>query len=146
MIRQVSLAIATAEKLGVREVLVKSLHEFPKGSWVLDNGVSLTHDSLLRSRMIARPCLALGGDFFVKPRLPEPVDNVAFDVVGTSLADNVGLSQRVGVSKDCLVVHFRSGDAFSGSPDRALGQPRLSPYQKVISHEKPKKSMLDYEN
>ena len=132
--------------MGIREVLVKSLPEFPKGTWVLDNGVSLTHDSLLRPRMIARPSLALGGDFFVKPQLPVPVDDVHFDVIGRSLADIVGLPKRVGVSKDCLVIHFRNGDAFSGSPHGALGQPPLSFYQKVISHEKPKEIILVYEN
>ena len=146
MIRQVSLAIATAEKLGIREVLVKSLPEFPKGTWVLDNGVSLTHDSLLRPRMIARPSLALGGDFFVKPRLPVEVDGVDFDVIGRSLSEIVGLQSRGGAGEDSLVIHFRSGDAFSGSPHGALGQPPLSFYEKVIAHEKPKAIVLVYED
>lgn len=146
MIRQVSLAIATAEKLGIREVLVKSLPEFPKGTWVLDNGVSLTHDSFLRPRMIARPSLALGGDFFVKPRLPVEVDEVDFDVIGRSLSEILGLQSRGGAGEDSLVFHFRSGDAFSGSPHGALGQPPLSFYEKVIEHEKPKAVVLVYED
>ena len=146
MIRQVSLAIATAEKLEIREVLVKSLPEFPKGTWVLDNGVSLTHDPLLRPRIIARPSLALGGDFFVKPRLPVPVDDIDFDVIGRSLADIVGLPSHGGLHDDSLVIHFRSGDAFSGSPHGALGQPPLSFYEKVIVHENPKSIRLVYED
>ena len=132
--------------MGIREVLVKSLPEFPKGTWVLDNGVSLTHDSLLRPRMIARPSLALGGDFFVKPQLPVPVDDVHFDVIGRSLADIVGLPSPGGLDDDSLVIHFRSGDAFSGSPHGALGQPPLSFYEKVIAHENPQSIRLVFED
>ena len=146
MIRQISLAIAAAEKLGIREVLVKSLPEFPKGTWVLDNGVALTHDSLLRPRMIARTSLALGGDFFVKPRLPVEVDDVDFDVIGRSLAEIMGLAPVGEFNADSLVIHFRSGDAFSGSPHAALGQPPFSFYEKVIDHENPTGIVLVYEN
>ena len=146
MIRQVGFAIATAQKLGIKEVLVKSLPNFPAGTWVLDNGVTLTHDRLLRPRMMKRPSLVLGGDFFVKPRLPVEVEDVDFDVIGRSLGNILGLPVPEALTEDTLVIHFRSGDAFSERPHGALGQPPLSFYEKVIEHESPVKVILVYEN
>ena len=146
MVRQVSLAIASAEKLGIREVIVKSFPQFPRGTWVLDNGVALTHDPYLRSRMIARPRLALAGDFFVKPRLPIQVDDVDFDTIASSLAEAGKLARENALSREVLVVHFRSGDAFSDRPHPGLGQPPLSFYQLVIDHEKPEKVILVFED
>ena len=146
MIRQVGFAIATAEKLGVKEVLVKSLPDFPVGTWVLDNGVTLTHDRLLRPRMMKRPSLVLGGDFFVKRRLPVEVQDVDFEVIGRSLGSILGLPMPEELTDDTLVIHFRSGDAFSERPHGALGQPPLSFYEKVIEHESPAKVILVCEN
>ena len=146
MIRQVSIAIATAEKMGVKEVLVKSIPEFPRGTWILENGVALTHSHLLKPRLISRPSLALGGDFFVRSRLPIGVDDVDFDSIGRSLARIIGLPSEGPLDGDSLVIHFRSGDAFSSSPHGALGQPPLSFYEKVISHENPKEIVLVYED
>lgn len=146
MIRQVSFAVATAEKLRIKEVLVKSLPDFPVGTWVLDNGVTLTHDRLLRPRMMKRPSLVLGGDFFVKRRLPVEVEDVDFDVIGRSLGNILGLPLPEALTDDTLVIHFRSGDAFSERPHGALGQPPLSFYEKVIEHESPAKVILVYEN
>ncbi len=146
MIRQVSLAIAVAEKLGIREVLVKSLPEFPRGTWALDNGVALTHDPWLRPRMSARPRLILGGDFFVKPRLPIDVATSDFDVIGRSLVDVAELAPAQGGEKTELVIHFRSGDAFSSAPHGNLGQPPLAFYVTVIQREKPSKVVLVYED
>jgi hypothetical protein len=57
-----------------------------------------------------------------------------------------GYSREVGPFEDSLVIHFRSGDAFSGSPHGALGQPPLSFYEKVIAHEEPKEIVLVYED
>lgn len=146
MIRQITLAIASAEKLGVREVIVKSLPEFPPGTWVLDNGVALTHDPLLRPRMIARPGLVLGGDFFVKPRLPVDVATADFDVIGKSLGAIAGLAPTAPLGESTLVVHFRSGDAFSDRPHGALGQPPLAFYERVILEENPSHVVLVYED
>ena len=146
MVRQVSLSIACAEKLGIREVIVKSFPQFPRGTWVLDNGVALTHDPYLRSRMIARPRLALAGDFFLKPRLPIQVDDVDFDTIASSLVEAGNLAGENALSREVLVVHFRSGDAFSDRPHPGLGQPPLSFYQLVIDHEKPEKVILVFEN
>ena len=146
MIRQVCLAIASAEKLGVREVLVKSLPEFPHGTFALDNGVVLTHDSWLRSRMISRPRLVLGGDFFVKPRLPIDVDGADFDAIGASLLEAGNLVPRSRLDPGTLVIHFRSGDAFSEKPHPGLGQPPFSFYEKIISEEKPSDVVLVFED
>lgn len=149
MIRQVTLAVASAEKLGIREVLVKSLPEFPRGTWVLDNGVALTHDPLLRARMIARPVLALGGDFFVKPRLPVSVDDVDFDLIARSLLDAGGFLPTDPLDPQTLVIHFRSGDAFTEHPHPGLGQPPFAFYERVIELENPAAIALvfeDYQN
>lgn len=146
MVRQVSLAIASAEKLGIREVIVKSFPQFPRGTWVLDNGVALTHDPLLRSRMIARPKLVLGGDFFVKPRLPVDVSDVDFDLIGSSLADAGRLLDHEALSPHVLVIHLRSGDAFNPNPHPGLGQPPLSFYLRAIELGRPKKVVLVFED
>ena len=146
MIRQLSLAIAVAERLGIREVLVKSLPQFPLGTWALDNGVALTHDPWLRTRMIARPRLVLGGDFFVKPRLPITVEGVNFDVIGRSLRDSLGLSTLEPQDSSTVVIHFRSGDAFHAEPHGNLGQPPFSFYEKLLSAENPARAILVYED
>ena len=146
MVRQVALAIASAERLGVREVIVKSFPGFPLGTWVLDNGVALTHDSFIRSRMIARPRLALGGDFFVKPRLPVDVEGVDFDLIASSLMEAGRLTPSEPLPPGVLVIHFRSGDAFSQNPHPGLGQPPLAFYHRVIEHENPAKVVLVFED
>ena len=146
MIRQLSLAIAVAERLGIREVLVKSLPQFPVGTWALDNGVALTHDPWLRTRMIARPRLVLGGDFFVKPRLPIDVEGVDFDVIGRSLFEAMGMSTLQPLDSSTLVIHFRSGDAFTSTPHPNLGQPPLAFYQKLLEHEAPARVILVHED
>ena len=146
MVRQVVLAVASAEKLQIREVLVKSMPEFPQGTFVLDNGVALTHDSRLRARMIARPRLALGGDFFVRPRLPVNVEDVDFDKIGAGLLEAARLPIEQPMSSSTLVIHFRSGDAFSEKPHAELGQPPLSFYQKVIDAEQPQEVVLVFED
>lgn len=146
MIRQLSLAIAVAERLGIREVLVKSLPQFPLGTWALDNGVALTHDPWLRTRMIARPRLVLGGDFFVKPRLPINVEGVDFDVIGRSLLDSLGMGNLEPQDSSTVVIHFRSGDAFRATPHGNLGQPPFSFYEKVLVTENPARVVLVYED
>ena len=146
MVRQVSLALASAEQLGIREVIVKSFPQFPRGTWILDNGVALTHDPLLRSRMIAKPSVVLGGDFFVKPRLPVDVSDVNFDRIGSSLAEAGELLNLEILSPQVMVIHLRSGDAFNPEPHPRLGQPPLSFYQRVIELEKPNKVILVFEN
>jgi hypothetical protein len=146
MIRQVSLAIATAEKLGIREVIVKAMPDFPRGTWVLDNGVALTHDSLLRPRMIARPRHVLGGDFFVKPRLPVDVQDVDFDVIASSLLEAGGLIPSAPLPAQTMVIHFRSGDAFAPVPHPGLGQPPLSFYRVAIDNCEPEHVILVFEN
>lgn len=146
MIRQLSLAIGVAERMGVREVLVKSLPEFPTGTWALDNGVALTHDPFLRTRMIARPRLALGGDFFVKPRLPIDTAKIDFDVIGRSLFDALDLGSVEPLDESTLVIHFRSGDAFTTVPHPNLGQPPLAFYKKLIARENPTQVALVFED
>ena len=146
MIRQLSLAIAVAERLGIREVLVKSLPLFPVGNWALDNGVALTHDPWLRTRLIARPRLILGGDFFVKPRLPVAVEDVDFDVIGQSLLESLGLASLRPQQPSTVVIHFRSGDAFNEIPHADLGQPPLAFYEKLLAREKPAQVVLVFED
>ena len=146
MVRQLSLAIAVAERLGIREVLVKSLPQFPLGTWALDNGVALTHDPWLRTRMIARPRLVLGGDFFVKPRLPIAVEGVDFDVIGRSLFEAMGTNALEPLDPSTLVIHFRSGDAFASTPHENLGQPPFAFYEKLLAHEGPARVILVYED
>ena len=64
-IRQITYALACAQTLGVREVLAHSVPIIPQGSWTLSNGVTFTHDRLLRPRVSTRPNTILAGDFFV---------------------------------------------------------------------------------
>lgn len=146
MVRQVALAIATAKKLGIGEVIVKSLPLFPQGTWSIDGFTSLTHDSKLRTRTVRKPLLALGGDFFVRSRLPVDLENSEFEEIGSFLSRLGGFSAQPPLDPETLVIHIRSGDVFTNKPHSSLGQPPLSFYQYVIREEKPSKIVLVFED
>jgi hypothetical protein len=145
-IRQILYSLAVAERLGVREVVARSIPEFPYGSWEVSPNVTLTHDPLLRPRRVSRPRTILAGDFFVVPRLPTPIDHVDYTVFSNGLAWASGLSDRPPLSADVLVIHIRSGDVFGEHPHPSLGQPPLSFYEKVLEHSRPQNVVLVYED
>lgn len=146
MVRQISLALAVAERLGIPEVLVRSLPEVPAGSDVLMNGVRLTRDPRLRPLEKGVHMEILAGDFFVKKRLPVIIEGVDFETIGESLRSLITREPTKSLPHDTLVVHVRSGDAFSHRPHGAMGQPPLAFYEKVMESEKPRKIHLVYEN
>lgn len=111
MIRQLSLPIEVAERLGTREVLLKSLTQLPLGTWVLDNRVALTHSLWLRTRMIAHPRLVRGGVFFVKPRFSGNIERVDFCLIARSLRDSPGTVTSRTQNSSTVVIYLRRGDA-----------------------------------
>ena len=54
-VRQIAYALAVARKLGVREIVAKSLPLLPVGSWEVEEGLHLTHDPLLTPRIVTKP-------------------------------------------------------------------------------------------
>ncbi len=145
-IRQILYSLAVAERLGVREVVAKSIPEFPHGSWEVGPNLTLTHDPVLRPRRVTRPRTILAGDFFVVSRLPTPIDDVDYTVLADGLARASGLRQGAPLPVDTLVIHIRSGDVFGERPHHSLGQPPLSFYEKVLEHSRPQNVVLVYEN
>ena len=145
-IRQILYSLAVAERLGVREVVARSIPEFPHGSWEVGPNLTLTHDPLLRPRRVARPRTILAGDFFVVPRLPTPIDDVDYTVLGDGLGWASGLCEAPPLPMDTLVIHIRSGDVFRERPHHSLGQPPLSFYEKVLEHSRPQNVVLVYED
>jgi hypothetical protein len=145
-IRQILYALVVAKRLGVREVVAKSLPQFPAGSWELSEGLTLTHDSLLRPRVVTRPRVVLGGDFFVVPRLPTSIENFDYTELAEGLARASGLVPKEPLGDDTLVIHIRSGDVFRESPHPSMGQPPLSFYTKVLSAARPTAVILVYED
>jgi hypothetical protein len=145
-IRQILYSLAVAERLGVREVVARSIPEFPHGSWEVRPNLTLTHDPVLRHRRVARPRTILAGDFFVVPRLPTPIDDVDYTVLGDGLVRASGLCEAPPLPMDTLVIHIRSGDVFRERPHHSLGQPPLSFYEKVLEHSRPQNVVLVYED
>jgi hypothetical protein len=145
-IRQILYSLAAAERMGVREVVARSIPEFPRGSWDFGPSLTLTHDPLLRPRRVTQPRTILAGDFFVVPRLPVSVDDADFSVLGEGLARASGLCEAPPLLIDTLVIHIRSGDVFRESPHHSLGQPPLSFYEKVLQHSRPQSVVLVYED
>ena len=145
-VRQIAYALAVARKLGVREVVAKSLPLTPIGSWEVEEGLYLTHDPLLRPRIVTKPKVILGGDFFVVRRLPVSVDEFDYSPIGRALARATGLEPEVPLEEETLVIHVRSGDAFSSHPHGALGQPPLSFYQMALAELSPNHVVLVFED
>lgn len=145
-IRQILYSLAVAERLGVREVVARSIPEFPYGSWDVSPTVTLTHDPLLRPRRVTRPRTVLAGDFFVVPRLPTQIHDVDYTVLEDGLARASGLCEASPLPMDTLVIHIRSGDVFGERPHHSLGQPPLSFYEKVLEHARPQNVVLVYED
>jgi hypothetical protein len=145
-IRQVLYALVVAQRLGVREVVAKSLPEFPQGSWKVSDQVTLTHDPLLRPRVVKRPRVVLGGDFFVIPRLPTPIDDWDYTGFADALASASGLPPQEPLPPETLVIHIRSGDIFRESPHPSMGQPPLSFYTTVLADAQPTAVVLVYED
>jgi hypothetical protein len=115
----------------------------PIGSWEVEEGLYLTHDPLLRPRIVTKPKVILGGDFFVVRRLPVSVDESDYSTIGRALT---GLEPEVPLEEETLVIHVRSGDAFSAHPHGALGQPPLSFYQMVLAELNPSHVVLVFED
>lgn len=145
-IRQFANALATAEILGIREVVAKSLPMIPRSSWELRNGIRLTHDPLLKPRVVTRPVTALGGDFFVFSRLPKSVEAFDYSQIATDLGSLLAIRIDKPLPARTLVIHIRSGDAFSVGPHRSLGQPPLAFYTAVIERLKPTNVVLVFED
>jgi hypothetical protein len=145
-VRQIAYALAAARRLGVREVVAKSLPLTPIGYWEVEEGLHLTHDPLLRPRIVTKPKVILGGDFFVVRRLPVSVDESDYSTIGRALARATGLEPEVPLEEETLVIHVRSGDAFSAHPHGALGQPPLSFYQMVLAELNPSHVVLVFED
>lgn len=145
-VRQIAYALAAARKLGVREVVAKSLPLMPVGSWEVEEGLHLTHDPLLRPRIVTKPKVILGGDFFVVSRLPVSVDESDYSTIGRALARATGLEPEARLEGETLVIHVRSGDAFSPHPHGALGQPPVSFYQLVLEELSPNHVVLVFED
>jgi hypothetical protein len=145
-IRQILYSLAVAERLGVREVVARSIPQFPHGSWEVGPNLTLTHDPVLRPRRVTQPRTILAGDFFVVPRLPTPIDDVDYTNLGDGLVRASGLSEAPPLPMDTLVIHIRSGDVFRERPHHSLGQPPLSFYEKVLEHSRPQNVVLVYED
>ena len=145
-VRQIANALATAETLGIREVVAKSLPMIPRGSWELGNGIWLTHDPLLRPRVVTRPVTALGGDFFVFSRLPKSLGAFDYSQISADLGSLLAVMIGEPLPASNLVIHIRSGDAFSVRPHRSLGQPPLAFYTAVIERLKPSNVVLVFED
>jgi hypothetical protein len=145
-IRQILYSLVVAERMGVREVVARSIPEFPRGSWDFGPSLTLTHDPLLRPRRVTQPRTILAGDFFVVPRLPTPIDDVDYTVLGDGLVRASGLCEAPPLPMDTLVIHIRSGDVFRERPHHSLGQPPLSFYEKVLEHSRPQNVVLVYED
>ena len=145
-IRQITYALACAQTLGVREVLAHSVPLIPQGSWTLSNGVTFTHDRLLRPRVSTRPNTILAGDYFVSSRLPVILENFDYSALGSDLASLFALDSIQALPESTLVIHIRSGDVFSSTPHRDLGQPPLSFYSVVIKRLIPSKVILVFED
>lgn len=145
-IRQLLYSLVVAERMGVREVVARSIPEFPRGSWDLSPNLTLTHDPLLRPRRVSKPKAVLAGDYFVLARLPAAVEDFDYTVLADCLAQASGLVQEPPLPVDTLVIHIRSGDVFGDRPHPSLGQPPLSFYERVLGHSRPRNVVLVYED
>ena len=145
-IRNVAHALAVAEKLGVSEVVAKSVPQLPRGSWLLDTGVTFTHDPLLRPQQVPVPGTVLGGDFFLEGRLPTDLRGFDFATIGSGLRKILTTETRTPLPDDVLVIHIRSGDAFGENPNPGLSQPPLSFYLEVYSHIMPSRVVMVFED
>lgn len=145
-IRNVAYALAVAKRLGVEEVVAKSLPQFPFGSWSVSEGLTLTHNPALRPRFVKNPKTVLGGDFFLRARLPVDIDGFDFSTIGKSLRHVLSTPNRGLLPEDTLVIHLRSGDAFREKPNAGLAQPPLSFYVEAISHTRPSLVTIVFES
>ena len=131
-IRQVIQALAVAEKMGIKEVVATSLPQFPRGSWPIIPCLFLTHDPLLRPRIVKKTSTILGGDFFVGGRLPTLDGTNDYHKLAAGLGAAGGLADIPPIDPATVVIHVRSGDAFSDTPHPNMGQPPLSFYTKAL--------------
>ena len=145
-IRTVANALAVAEKMGVPEVVAKSVPQFPRGSWLIDTGVTLTHDPLLRPQASPVPTTVLGGDFFVEGRLPSDIRGFDFASIGKGLRNIVMTESLEPLPDDTLVIHIRSGDAFRENPNPGLAQPPMSFYLEAHSRINPSRVVMVFED
>lgn len=145
-IRTVAHALAVAEKMGVPEVVAKSVPQFPRGSWLMQTGVTLTHDPLLRPQGSPVPTTVLGGDFFVEGRLPSNIRGFDFASIGKGLRNILTNESLEPLADDTLVIHIRSGDAFREHPNPGLAQPPMSFYLEAHSRIKPSRVVMVFED
>ena len=145
-IRTVAHALAVAEKMGVPEVVAKSVPQLPRGSWLMDTGVTLTHDPLLRPQRVPVPRTVLGGDFFVEGRLPTDLSAFDFAAIGRGLQKILTRETLRPLPDDVLVIHIRSGDAFGENPNPGLSQPPMSFYLEAYSRIQPSRVVMVFED